>query len=136
MPSATPNTRQLLSFALLLALLAIIALTVAPALRAADFTAADEAELVTAITAANAAGAGDHTIALTADITLTAPLPALDNPAATGITLDGAGHTLDADGAGTALVVLANTTATVARAPASGSPTGWPSRSGARPSSA
>ena len=113
MPSATPNTRPLLSFALLLILLGAIALAMAPRLRAADFTAADEAELVTAITAANAAGAGDHTIALTADVTLTAPLPALNNTAATGITLDGASHTLDAGGAGTALVVLADTTVTI-----------------------
>ncbi len=112
MASATTNNRTIL-IALLLTLLGAIALTLVPGLRAADFTAANEAELVTAIIAANAAGAGDHSIALTADVTLTAPLPALDNTAATGITLDGAGHTLDADGAGTALVVLPNTTLTV-----------------------
>ncbi len=113
MPSASPTPRQILYLALLLALLGAIALSAAPGLRAADFTAANEAELVTAINAANAAGAGEHTIALTADVTLTAPLPALNNPAATSITLDGASHTLDADGTGTTLVVLASTTVTI-----------------------
>lgn len=95
----------------LAALLIAMAIGRSPFARAADFTAADETELATAIAAVNAAGAGEHTIALTADITLTAPLPALNNPAATVITLDGAGHTLDAGGAGTALIIAPTTTA-------------------------
>lgn len=95
------------------ALLVAVAIAWSPFARAADFTAATEAELVTAIDAANAAGAGSHTITLSADITLTAPLPAIDNSAATAITLDGAGHTLDAGGTGTALAIMPDTTAAI-----------------------
>ena len=103
-PTTNRNMRFLPALALL-ALALILAAGLSPTARAADFTAANEAELAAAITAANAAGAGDHTIALTANISLTAPLPALHNPTATGITLDGAGHTLDAAGVGTALAL-------------------------------
>lgn len=95
------------------ATLVAVAIAWSPFARAADFTASNEAELVTAIHAANAAGAGSHTITLSADITLTAPLPALSNTAATGITLDGTGHTLDAGGTGTALAIMPNTTAAI-----------------------
>ena len=73
---------------ILLGLCAVAALALLPGARAADFTAATEAELAAAINATNAAGVGDHIIALTADITLTAPLPALNNTAASGILLD------------------------------------------------
>jgi hypothetical protein len=83
--------------------------SVAPTGYAANFTAADEAELVAAIDGVNTAGAGEHEITLSADITLTAALPALDNPAATRITLDGAGHTLDGAGSGTILTIEAAT---------------------------
>lgn len=107
------NNHRFFLISTMAALLLAVAMARSPFARAADFTAANQAELVAAIAAANAAGAGDHTIALTADITLTAPLPALNNPAATGITLDGAGHTLDADGAGTALTVAPATTAAI-----------------------
>ena len=96
---------------LLLAALALAALEFAPRAWAADFTAANETELAAAITAANAAGAGTHTIALTADITLTAPLPALNNTAGT-IALDGGGHTLNGGGAGRVLLVARDTGAT------------------------
>lgn len=95
------------------ALLIGVAVAWSPFVRAADFAAANETELVAAIDAANAAGAGSHTIILSADITLTAPLPAIDNPDATGITLDGAGHTLDAGGTGTALAIMPHTTAAI-----------------------
>lgn len=98
---------------ILLGICAVAALALLPGARAADFTAATEAELAAAINSTNAAGAGDHIIALTADITLTAPLPALANTAASGILLDGAGHTLDANGAGTALAIMPGTTAAV-----------------------
>ncbi|MBP6786141.1 MAG: hypothetical protein KA170_01030 [Candidatus Promineofilum sp.] len=94
-------------------LIALLGLMLLPGARAADFTAGTAAELAAAITAANAAGAGDHTITLTANIILTAPLPDLDNTLAGEIRLDGAGHTLDANGTGTALAILRGTTAAV-----------------------
>ncbi len=97
----------------LLALIAVLAAAQSPGARAADWTAIDENDLNAAILAANLAGAGEHTITLTADITLTAPLAAFSNTEATNITLDGAGYTLDADGTGTALVIQANTTVTL-----------------------
>ncbi len=93
--------------------IALLGLMLLPGARAADFTASNAVELATAITAANAAGAGNHTISLTANITLTAPLPDLDNPAAGEILLDGAGHTLNANGVGTALAIMRGTTAAV-----------------------
>lgn len=96
-----------------LALALLLAAGLSPTARAANVTAANEAELVAAITTVNAAGAGDHTIALTANITLTAPLPAFNNTAAGNVTLDGAGHTLDAAGVGTALVIDPATTVTI-----------------------
>ena len=105
-----PRTLLILTIA---ALLIAAAIAQSPFARAADFTAATETELAAAIAAANAAGAGNHAITLTADITLIAPLPALNNPIASGITLDGAGHTLDADGTGTALVVAPSTLAAI-----------------------
>lgn len=98
---------------LVLATVVVTGLSFLPVVWAADFTVANEAELSAAITAVNAAGAGDHTIALTADITLTAALPAFDNPDATGITLDGGGHVLDAAGTGTALAFQRGTVAEV-----------------------
>ena len=97
-----------------LGLIALLALALLPRARAADFSAATEAELVAAINAANAAGPGDHTIELTADITLTAPLPALDNSDAGEILVDGGSRTLDANGTGTALAVMPGTTAAIA----------------------
>lgn len=109
MPRSIPSSRHLLALFTLLALL-VAALELAPRAWAADFTAANETELAAAITAANAAGAGTHTIALTADITLTAPLPALSNTAGT-IALDGSGHTLSGGGAGRVLLVARDATA-------------------------
>lgn len=97
----------------LLALLAVMALALSPAARAADLTAADETELVAAITAVNAAGEGEHTITLTADITLSAKLPAINNTTATNILLDGDEFFLDADGVGSALVIMPFTTVTI-----------------------
>lgn len=93
--------------------IAAAALVLLPAVSAADETAGNETELIAAINAVNIAGAGSHTISLTADITLTAPLPAITNSAASGILLDGSGHTLDADATGTALAILRGTTATI-----------------------
>lgn len=114
MQPTTNHTTRFLPFLLLLALALLLAATLSPAARAADLTAANEAELAAAITAVNGAGAGDHTIALTADITLTAPLPPLSNAAAGSIAIDGAGHTLDANGVGTALAVNPATTVAIA----------------------
>ncbi|MCW5865300.1 MAG: hypothetical protein KIT52_19590 [Anaerolineae bacterium] len=110
MPRSIPSSRQLLALLALLALL-VAALELAPRAWAADFTAANETELTAAITAANAAGAGTHTIALTADITLTAPLPALSNTAGV-IAIDGGGHTLSGGGAGRVLLVARDAAAT------------------------
>lgn len=104
---------QYIQLGIFLGLIAILALALLPGVFAADQTAGNEAELVTAINTVNAAGLGDHSITLTADITLTAPLPALNNPDATGILLDGAGFTLDAAGTGTALAITRVTIATI-----------------------
>lgn len=82
----------------------------APA-HALSLTAATEAELNAAIAAVNAAGAGNHAVSLTADITLTAALPPLVNGAATELLIDGDGHTLTGDGAHTVLRVTPGTTA-------------------------
>jgi predicted outer membrane repeat protein len=98
--------------AFVLALGATALIGAAPA-RAADLTAGSEAELNAAIAAANAAGAGTHTITLTADVTLTNPTTALDNPAATQLILDGDGHTIDGHGHGPILRVVAGTTARI-----------------------
>lgn len=102
----------LFSLTLLALLIATLSAT-PPAANAADWTVADEASLVEAISAANAAGAGEHTITMTAAITLTAPLPAINNIAATRITLDGGSFILNAAGTGTALVVRESTTVTI-----------------------
>ncbi len=106
-------------FALIL-LLAAGALTPPPAAHAADLTAATEAELVAAIAAVNAAGAGAHTITLTADITLTAATPALDNATATSLTLEGSEYTLEGGGHGPVLSVAAGTTAAIRNVTISG----------------
>jgi hypothetical protein len=108
------NIRQSLPVLALLTLALLLAAGLSPAARAANVEAGTEAELVAAINTVNGDGEGAHVIALTADITLTAPLPALNNTAADNITLDGDGRTLDANGVGTALVINANTTVTVA----------------------
>ena len=113
MQTLTTSKRPPRLFIFLLGLLAVTALALLPGARAADFSAATEAELVAAINAANAAGAGSHTIELTADITLSAALPPLDNAAATDILLEGNSHTLDANGAGTALAIMPDTTVAV-----------------------
>lgn len=104
------STRTLLALLLLPALI-LAALELAPRAWAADFTAANESELAAAITATNAAGAGTHTIALTADIALTGPLPALNNSSGT-IAIDGGGHTLSGGGAGRVLLVAHDAAAT------------------------
>ena len=101
-------------FSLTLLAMLVAALSAdSPAAHAADWSEADEAPLAAAMTATNAAGAGEHAITLTADITLTAPLPAIDNPAATRITLDGGNFTLNAAGVGTALNIGQSTTVTI-----------------------
>lgn len=107
------STRRPAFRLMLLGVIGLMTLALSPAARAADFTVATAAELADAIAAVNAAGTGDHSITLTSDITLTAPLPAFNNTGAATILLDGAGHTLDADGTGSALAVLAQTTVTV-----------------------
>ncbi len=104
--------QPLFSLTLLALLVATLSAT-PPAAHAADWTVADEASLAEAITSANAAGAGEHTITMTAAITLTAPLPAINNTAATRITLDGGSFILNAAGTGTALVIRESTTVTI-----------------------
>ncbi len=99
--------------ALLCLFLVAAVLMVAPAARAADFAASNEAELVDAITLANGAGVGVHTITLTADISLTAPLPSLSNTAADVITLAGGGFTLTGDGTSTVLQISPDVTAVI-----------------------
>ena len=74
--------------------------------------AGSEAELRQAIAAANAAGQMP-TIELTADVTLQAALPPLDNPGAGVATLDGQGHTIDGGGHGPILTVALTTTVVI-----------------------
>lgn len=99
--------------ALLILLATVVALLAAPAAQAADFSAGTEVELVDAFTLVNGAGVGDHTITLTSDITLTAPLPPLANTEASVITLAGGGFTLSGDGASTVLIVNPGVTAVI-----------------------
>ena len=75
MKSLRGRKLQYIQLGIFMGLIAILALALLPGVFAADQTAGNEAELVTAINTVNAAGAGNHTITLTADITLTAPLP-------------------------------------------------------------
>ena len=98
-------------FLLAILVLAAAFLVSTPRARAANPTAATEAELVAAIQVVNTAGPGSHAITLTADITLTGPLPALDNPGATELLFDGVGFTLTGDTAHTVLIVAPDTTA-------------------------
>lgn len=65
---------------------------------AADFTVSTEAELVTAITTANA-NAEDDTITLTGNITLTSALPGITADGGNALTLNGNGFTLARSGA-------------------------------------
>lgn len=65
---------------------------------------ADEAALRAAIEAANVAGQAPR-LELAADIRLTAPLPALDNPRGGVLTLAGNGHSLDGQGVGPVLAI-------------------------------
>ena len=110
LPTTHPARRLGRLLTLILCLLAL--LPTGPA-RAADLTAGTEAELNAAIAAVNAAGAGTHTITLTADITLTDWTTKIDNPAATVIILDGDGHTIDGGGHGPILWIDDGTTARV-----------------------
>lgn len=89
---------------------ACVLLATAPPARAVNLTAASEAELNTAINAVNSAGAGTHTITLTADIILTHALHDLSNAAATEIVLDGGGHTISGDPDDRILWIEADTT--------------------------
>ena len=107
-----PNHRSHGLIALTL-LLGLAMLTATPAAHAVDLTAGTEAQLNAALAAANAAGAGTHTISLTADITLTTGTTWLNNPAATEIILDGDGHTIDGNGNGPILLIENDTTARV-----------------------
>ena len=93
------------------ALLLGAALLIAQPAHAANLTAATEAELSAAIATINTAGAGNHSITLTADIRLTAALPPLANGAATELLVDGGGHSLNGNGAHTVLRVTLGTTA-------------------------
>lgn len=62
---------------------------------AADFFAANESELATAIASANASGDAVNTITITTSINLTAPLPILDAQAGTQLVIAGGGNTID-----------------------------------------
>ena len=100
-----------------------------PGARAANPTAGTEAELVAAIQAVNASGPGSHTITLAADITLTGLLPALDNPAAGELLIDGADFALTGDNAHTILSVAPGTAVrlrdlTISNGSGSGGPDG------------
>lgn len=106
-------TQRLLIVGLALVLGWVAFRATARSLQAAAFTAANETELIAAINSANAAGAGDHLITFTADITLTAALPAISNPTAASITLAGDGHTLTGDGAHTVLAIADDSTVIV-----------------------
>lgn len=77
------------------------------------YTPATEVELNEAIACVNAAGAGTHTISVDDDITLTASTLPLDNPLATGLTIQGNGHTIDGAGSGTIFTIEADTSATI-----------------------
>ncbi len=99
--------------ALLCLFLVATFLMLTSAARAADFAASNEAELVDAITLVNGAGVGVHTITLTADINLTAPLPSLSNTAADEITLAGDGFTLTGDGTSAVLQISSDVTAVI-----------------------
>ena len=112
MYTTKPTNHRTLLILTIAALLIAAAIAQSPFARAADFTAATETELAAAITAANAAGAGNHTITLTADITLSAPLPALNNTAG-AILIDGGSHTLNANGTATALAIMPGATAAI-----------------------
>ena len=89
---------------LLLCLLLALTAMAHPVL-AANPSAGNQTQLVNAINATNGAGAGTHTITLTADIALTAALPALTNTAATEVVIDGDGHILTGDAAHTILEI-------------------------------
>lgn len=84
---------------------ACVLLTTAPPAHAANPSAGNQNQLINAINTVNSAGAGTHTISLTADITLTAALPALANTAAAEIVFDGNGHTLTGDATHTILKI-------------------------------
>jgi hypothetical protein len=76
--------------------LAIAAILALPVARAGDFSASDFASLQQAIDSANAADSRTtpHTITLTADITLSGPLP----PLFCNVVVDGQGHALNGAG--------------------------------------
>jgi CSLREA domain-containing protein len=78
----------------------LVAKADAAPLSVADCSAAvgDEASLAAAITCINTAVDGTHTIALTADIGLTQPLPTLSNSLVAQVTIDGNGHAIQANG--------------------------------------
>lgn len=80
----------------------------------AALTVNDEAGLRAAIQSANATQQMPR-IELTADITLTAPLPAFNNPGAAPATIQGNGHRLDARGIGPILAVGPKTVVVVER---------------------
>lgn len=70
-----------------------------------DVVAADEASLDQAIRCVNSAGPGLYTIQVTADITLTQPLPALNNEQASQVVLEGNGYAINAQGQGRILSI-------------------------------
>jgi hypothetical protein len=72
-----------------------------------------EAELNEAIACVNAAGAGSHTITLGGNISLTSSTLALDNPLASGISIQGNGRTIDGAGSGTIFTIEAETSTTI-----------------------
>jgi autotransporter-associated beta strand protein len=62
---------------------------------AADFTAANETQLIVAINGANASADAVNTITVTATIDLTSTLPILDPQAGTQLVIAGGGNTID-----------------------------------------
>ena len=107
--------RRALALSLLGTLLIVVMAFSARPSGAASFSASNEAELVTAINAANAAGAGIHEVTISADITLTASLPIINNAAADSITIEGNDHKLTGDGSHTVLSIAQGTTAVITK---------------------
>ncbi len=107
------HPRRLVLPLVLVLVFAFVLLATAPPARAANPSAGNQNQLINAINAVNSAGAGSHTISLTADITLTATLPALTNTAAAEIVFDGDGHTLTGDGSHTILKINPGVTVSV-----------------------
>ncbi len=86
---------------------------------------ATAAELDAAIACVNAAGAGQHTISLAADITLAGPTAPLDNSSADQVTVQGNGRAIDGAGSGPIFTIAAGTTALINNVTLTGGQGDW-----------